>query len=204
MVLENPLPVWRWHITLADSDPPIWRRFEAPAGLTLAEFHPVIQTVMGWSGDRPYQFKVPGQEYPAAIAPRREAGKQGGDRAPSLGPLTLTLADLNLRPGDKLAYTYDLRDGWLHVLQLEEIRAGYSKEEPPYRCIAGERACPPLDSGGMWGYEDLLERLGDPEDPEYEDLLTWVGFDFDPDVFNLTAVNQHLQRIINDQSRPSG
>ena len=27
------------------------------------------------------------------------------------------------------------------------------------KCIAGKRACPPEDCGGVWGYEELVDNL---------------------------------------------
>jgi hypothetical protein len=198
---KNCPSVGRWHIALADSHPPIWRRFEIPTTVTLAEFHTLIQAVMGWTGDRPYRFQVQGRTYhpgpmaPPAIARSPEAGHPPGDLPHAAAPSTLTLAALNLAPTDKLTYTYDLQNGWFHVLQLEAVQAASPSGTWPCRCVAGERACPPLDAGGVWGYEELLERLNDFEDPEYEELLTWVGFDFDPEKFDLAAANQRLAAL---------
>lgn len=38
-------------------------------------------------------------------------------------------------------------------------------------CVAGERAGPPEDSGGPFGYERLLRGLADPADPEHDDMV---------------------------------
>ena len=62
-------------------------------------------------------------------------------------------------------------------------------------CLAGEHACPPEDVGGVWGYERFLETTGDPDHPEYEDYLEWIGGDFDPEAFDLGGVNAALRRI---------
>ena len=50
-------------------------------------------------------------------------------------------------------------------------------------CIAGARACPPEDVGGVPGYEDFLEAITTPRHPERQSLLTWVGGNFDPEKF---------------------
>jgi hypothetical protein len=50
-------------------------------------------------------------------------------------------------------------------------------------CIAGKRACPPEDCGGVWGYEAFLAAISDPNHPEHESMLEWVGGDFDPEAF---------------------
>jgi hypothetical protein len=63
------------------------------------------------------------------------------------------------------------------------------------RCLAGKRACPPEDCGGVPGYERMLEILATPEDEEYEDILEWLGDDFDPEAFDMAAVNTELARL---------
>ncbi len=45
----------------------------------------------------------------------------------------------------------------------------------------------------MWGYETLLEAIGDPEHPEHEEYLEWIGESFDQDAFDLEAVNAGLR-----------
>ena len=62
-------------------------------------------------------------------------------------------------------------------------------------CLAGERACPPEDVGGVWGYEGFLEAIRDPNHPEHEDYLEWIGGEFDPEAFDLEAINAALRRI---------
>jgi hypothetical protein len=91
-------------------------------------------------------------------------------------------------------YEYDFGDAWQHLILIEEIR--YSKE--PNRqaaCLDGERACPPEDCGGTYGYRDFLEALSDPEHEERDMLLTWAGGSFDSDFFDLDAANRRLQRV---------
>lgn len=60
-------------------------------------------------------------------------------------------------------------------------------------CITGKRACPPEDVGGVWGYDDFLEAISNPKHPEHDEMLEWVGGDFDPERFNLNVVNAGLR-----------
>ena len=53
--------------------------------------------------------------------------------------------------------------------------------------------CPPEDCGGVWGYADMLEKLKHPGNEEYEDLIEWLGEEFDPAFFSLDAVNKMLR-----------
>jgi hypothetical protein len=61
------------------------------------------------------------------------------------------------------------------------------------------RAAPPDDCGGVWGYAELVEILTDPNHPEHEDRLEWLGLDdaagFDPDRFDADAVTRALSNL---------
>ena len=56
------------------------------------------------------------------------------------------------------------------------------------RCLAGERACPHEDCGGVGGYEDLMAVMRDPTHEEYESTLRWLGGRFDPERFNMKTL----------------
>lgn len=60
-------------------------------------------------------------------------------------------------------------------------------------CLAGRRACPPEDCGGVWGYMELLEVIKNPRHKEYEDMIEWVGEDFDPEEFDPEDANEALE-----------
>ena len=60
------------------------------------------------------------------------------------------------------------------------------------RWLGGERAGPPEDCGGLPGYEHFLEVLSDPGHEEYGDLKDWIGGDFDPEAFDLGAMEKGL------------
>lgn len=56
-------------------------------------------------------------------------------------------------------------------------------------CLAGERACPPEDCGGPWGYQEMLEVLKDSEHEDYEHYFEWVGDGFNAEEFDVGIVN---------------
>lgn len=80
----------------------------------------------------------------------------------------------------------------MHWIVLEKILAPESGIQYP-RCIKGKRACPPEDCGGPWGYEELLDALRDPKHPNHADMVEWIGNDFDPEEFDVEAVNGRLE-----------
>jgi hypothetical protein len=95
---------------------------------------------------------------------------------------------------DRFVYEYDFGDSWEHVIVVEKVLPA----EPDVRypvCLAGKRACPPEDVGGVWGYGEFVEAVQQPRHPEHRTMLTWVGGAFDPEAFDLQAVNQALKYL---------
>jgi hypothetical protein len=186
-------PLWRCQIELLDSEPLIWRTFQVPSDRTLAEFHTLLQLIMGWQNRHSYYFELEGalggDRSTATVVKHR----YGSTELPDIqDPASLTLNQLDLVPGAKFLYMYDLQSGWLHRLTF----TGPVPASPTTLCLDGAMACPPEDSGGVWGYEDLLDRLTDVDEPDYEALLNSVGLDFDPDYFKVAEVNQRLQATL--------
>jgi len=61
--------------------------------------------------------------------------------------------------------------------------------------VDGKRACPPDAKrvGGVWGSDTFLEAMRDSHRPEHDDMVQWIGGEFDPDAFDLRGVNGALQ-----------
>jgi hypothetical protein len=59
------------------------------------------------------------------------------------------LREFLVAPGDKLAYEYDFGHSWRHTVLLEEVLEPAEAGGATARCIAGSRACPPEDCGGI-------------------------------------------------------
>lgn len=39
----------------------------------------------------------------------------------------------------------------------------------------------------------MLQKRHDPKHPEHEEMLEWIGGAWDPEAFDIEAVNGHLQ-----------
>ncbi len=85
-------------------------------------------------------------------------------------------------------YEYDFGDGWGHTIKLEKILPRDKNIDYPI-CTAGKRACPPEDVGGVWGYEDFLEIISNPDHGEYDRMIEWVGGAFDPEYFDKEEIS---------------
>jgi Plasmid pRiA4b ORF-3-like protein len=63
------------------------------------------------------------------------------------------------------------------------------------RYIEGARACPPEEVGGVRGYADFLQPMADPKLENHRDMKEWIGGKFDPEKFDLNAVNRELRTL---------
>jgi hypothetical protein len=95
---------------------------------------------------------------------------------------------------ERFDYEYDFGDGWEHRILVEKILPLEPGRAYPV-CIKGRRACPPEDVGGTWGYAAFLDAIGDPEHPEHDSYLEWIGGEFDPEAFDLDEVNDALSEL---------
>jgi len=177
--------IYRFKISLKDSKPPIWRRIETP-NISLAEFHELIQLAMGWTNSHLHLFDIAGQRYV-------DAG-QIDDDFDAVDYAAIRISDLVRQHGPnlKMRYEYDFGDGWQHSVVLEKISDRIEPANLYPRCIAGKRACPPEDVGGVWGYADFLRAISDPKHEQHEELLEWSG-PFDPEAFDIEAATQSMQ-----------
>ena len=182
---SNGVEVYQIKVTLEGIRPPIWRRVHVASDTTLAKFHMVLQHVMGWTNSHLHQFVIRGQYF----APRDVFSEFGG---PKMGSETkTTLADVVSGPKSRMRYEYDMGDSWLHDIVVEKALSAEAGAQYPV-CLAGARACPPEDCGGIGGYEELLEAVADPQHERHEELLEWVGGSFDAERFDLDVVNRRL------------
>ena len=169
--------VYQIVVTLKDSKPPVWRRFHVPSSLTLAQLHDALQIIMGWTDSHLHRFIINGQEFG-----RPDYEDRFEDDDPLRDERRIHLAKLFPVVPAAFLYEYDYGDGWLHVIVVEWTLSASSGVQYP-SCVEGERACPPEDVGGIFGYEELLTILADPEHEEYERMRMWAGEDFNPEAF---------------------
>lgn len=180
--------VYQFRITLLDVHPPIWRRIEVQ-DCFLDELHGHIQDAMGWADSHMYLFDIDGLSYGRAV----EYDSDGGHEVVSASQTLLRTVVPESRPGFSFRYTYDLGDGWEHLIVLEGARAARPKAKCPI-CLDGRRACPPENCGGTPGYEHLLCVLHDPEHDDYDELLAWTGEHFDPEDFDPKRATRRMSR----------
>ncbi|MDP2181353.1 MAG: plasmid pRiA4b ORF-3 family protein [Actinomycetota bacterium] len=185
------------HVTLQDIDPPVWRLVRVPDTLTLAGLHATIQAAFGWQDCHLHSFETERARYEPA------AGRHHMD--PALPEEGTTLADLAHAGVREWDYLYDFGDDWLHTIRIEETHEAEESDQVVPLVLAGERACPPEDCGGPYGYEALLETLADPEAEDHAESAAWAATrpdrPFDPEAFDIAATNVWMLTAVDPHLR---
>jgi hypothetical protein len=163
--------VFQLKATIVGIKPPVWRRVLVRESATLLDLHYVLQGAFGWSDCHLHEFEIDGVSY--------GADDGGGWWAPVEDERRTRLGRV-AKQGTRIHYTYDFGDDWLHKVAVEKVLPADPKVRYPV-CIGGKRACPPEDCGGVWGYEQLRAAISDPNHPQHEEMLEWVGGAFDPE-----------------------
>lgn len=187
--MRSPITtVYQLKIALVGVRPQIWRRVQVPADIALDELHLVLQAAMGWTNSHLHSFAFGKQEYTMPY-------EQGDlEELRMEDERKMCMSALISNPKETFEYAYDFGDNWQHVITLEKILPAAQDTKYPL-CIAGKRACPPEDCGGVWGYADLLRVLRNPAHPEYKDMKAWAGRKFDAEVFDVDRFSKDLRKL---------
>lgn len=184
--------LYQFKITLLGSEPPIWRRIQVQ-DCTLDKLHEHIQTAMGWTNSHLHQFEINGERYGDP-----ELLDDGFEDFECEDSTTTMLSEILPKTGKRLAfkYEYDFGDGWEHEV-LYEGSPPLEKGKKYPLCLEGERACPPEDVGGVWGYCDFLEAIADPKHEQHDDFVEWAG-EFDPAEFDPKKATREMKKGLPD------
>lgn len=177
-------------IMIKNSKPPIWRRCIIPAGITFSQLSIILNKVMGWSGYHLSEFEF----YHLQLQLREE--DEFFDFTPmwdfDLLDSSKTFINEYMEQQEWFTYTYDFGDHWNHRVTIEKIIEDYPDNYPQVIKFKGD--CPIEDCGGIEGYYECIEVIGDPDNPESNERRAWAelqGYGF---TYDLDEVNKDLQK----------
>ena len=205
--LVHPEAILTVRVELADSEPGIWRLLEIRNSMALDQVHRVLQRAFGWEDAHLHRFTTSDPfaplrpvdgEVPEVLQwlPGQEC-EEPGDRSEE----DCSLEQLLAQGLGEAFYEYDFGDSWLHRIELVSRRPA-EPSDPFARLIDGARRGPLEDSGGVPGYEEIMDALADPDNPDHAEQASWVadmtGSDepFDPAFLDIPAVNQALAAVL--------
>ena len=201
--------VYQFKITLKRTKPPIWRRILVPENYNFHDLHVAIQDTMGWSSAEDnyhlHQFEMvnPKTMQKEFIGIKTNEDFSAIDAWFNLKPKTFVVEEeakiseyFSLSNIKKANYEYDFGDGWNHEVLLEKILSAVATKKYP-QCVAGRRACPPEDCGGVRGFYELMDILDDPKHSEFNHYTEWLehigyGGKFNPAEFDLRQEKEIL------------
>ncbi|UTV30527.1 plasmid pRiA4b ORF-3 family protein [Photobacterium atrarenae] len=162
--------ILRFRISLSGSEPEIWREIDVPDHYQFWELHVAIQDAMGWLDYHLFTFS-PRKQGPTKGKPIGLPESEHDDSLIAAWDLPVKKYFTTL--GNTIDYIYDFGDNWHHEVMLVGMFLAPMDSDYP-QCLIGERACPPEDCGGMFGYQNLLEVLSDQEHEDYADMVEWL------------------------------
>lgn len=178
---------YRIEVRLLDAKPPPWRQFLLRKTATFEKLHVAIQEACGWSNYHLYAFRETDDGPVIATIPDDDLAAREPDA--KRVKLSTFLPDTGSK---HFLYLYDFGDNWQHEVRILEVVS--MPKRFARQLLAGERAFPPEDCGGISGYENCVavalgKATGEIEDPEH--LRGWLG-DWHPERFDLAAVKQRF------------
>lgn len=181
-----------FEVSLAEIKPRIWRRFMLSSGATFADLHDAIQDAFGWEDAHLWRFQEPGRDGTTIAGVPDE--DDASDITPNAWKVPLGVF-FDLGGGkDQCVYLYDFGDRWQHdVLLKGEVQGAGDFFR---QLVAGERACPPEDCGGVFGCQRMVDFLATGSDPDGENaevIAEWIG-PWRPDVFDLGEIQKVFNR----------
>ncbi len=184
----STVPMYEMTVTLPDL--PVWRRLLVRGDMNLGLLHAVLQVAMGWTNSHLHQFFIGTKNY-AALYPDLDFDVDES----VLDEEEALLMDVVKRANTTFVYLYDFGDSWEHEITVDKIHKSDIQPGKIAECLDGACACPPEDCGGIDGYVDLLEIIKDPTHEEHEEMMQWLGGEFDPDEFDIKKVNNYLKKL---------
>ncbi|WP_062111228.1 plasmid pRiA4b ORF-3 family protein [Collimonas pratensis] len=172
-------------LELTRIEPLIWRRLLVPVTITLPKLHRAIQGAMGWTNSHLHLFHIGDELYgePDPYGEMLLIDQKG-----------IKLSSVLAGSVREFVYEYDFGDGWIHRVVVENLQEAHPAWSGSL-CVAGQRACPPEDVGGIYGYGEFVDAIADSKREQHVDMLRWVGGAFDPEGFDINSANLRIRRL---------
>ncbi|HAY42718.1 MAG TPA: plasmid pRiA4b ORF-3 family protein, partial [Micrococcaceae bacterium] len=150
--------------------------------------HDIIQASFDWYDGHLHEF--------------RSGGYQGTSYGPEIEEMeydevedAFLVSELLKAEKDRLDYAYDFGDGWEVRIDVEKVLDSAEGQLP--RCTGGRRMAPIEDSGGPWGWAEMLKAMNDSAHAEHGEVSEWfeeMGMDeIDPAAFSIEEINEALE-----------
>ena len=173
-------------VALKGSPRKVYRQLIVPSTITLEDLGEVLIRAVGWDGYHLNQF-IDGKEY--YTIPEDDGLGFDEDK----DAREYTIGHILRRLKSKVKWEYDFGDCWVHEITLVEKQEVEDSDKVKVRLVKATGACPPEDCGGVGGYRHLLNVLKNPGSEEFEEMMDWLGGDFNPKEFNIVGARRSIE-----------
>jgi hypothetical protein len=181
-----PEKVFSLRLSVVGCQPRIWRRLLVRESMWLSRLHDSIQVAFDWFDYQTHAFNLDDLRFGNPV--KRDDLTIEDDR-------DVSLADLDLEHRAQFIYAYDFGEGWQVEIKVEKVIVVEKGAVYPV-CLAGERAGPPEDCGGLEAFHDLLACIKEPSTDLGREWLEWLGPDYDPAGCDLLKMNKALKKLV--------
>ncbi|MFT3783165.1 MAG: plasmid pRiA4b ORF-3 family protein [Nibricoccus sp.] len=172
-------------LSVVGCTPRIWRRLLVRETMWLSRLHDCIQVLFDWYDYQTHEFTLDDLRFGNPL--RKDELVVEDDR-------DVTLADLDLASRDRLHYAYHFGEGWQVEVRVEKAMVVEKGTAYPV-CLAGERAGPPEDCGGLEAFHDMLACIKEPGTDLGREWLEWLGPGYDAARCDVEKINKALRRL---------
>lgn len=173
-------------IVLLNTKPSVYRTIQINHDATFFELHVAIQIAFGWENSHLHMFMINNEEI------GNEEFDEFEDQN-TLNQLSITLNQKIIFEKQKLLYVYDFGDNWEHEITVTKFLEAKNTFYP--KCIRGSRNRPPEDCGGVWGFEEFKEIMGNRKHPAFKEMKLWHGGMYDEDYFLKDNANNDFKQF---------
>lgn len=182
-------------VDLDYAQPPIWRRLQVPASMTLADLHYTLQTAFEWDNLHLHDFV---QKSGGSWLEDKRFSDPSMELEEAADEFDVKVGQLLNKPKDKLEYNYDFGDSWRLKLVVEKIID--SDPDQVVRCTAGRMRPPVEDIGGIPGWYHAIDVVNDPSHVDHEHSCNMLGIkpgeSFDPTDFDAKRIDATFAQML--------
>lgn len=182
---KPPERIFILRLSVVGTAPPVWRQLAVRESMWLSRLHDSIQVVFDWFDYQTHAFHLDDLRFGNPL--KRQELSIEDDR-------DVTLADLDLEHRERFTYGYHFGEGWQLEIRIEKIEAPQKGQYYPV-CLAGERAGPPEDCGGLEAFHDMLACIKEPHTDLGREWLEWLGPEYDAAACDLEKINKALKKL---------
>ena len=178
--------IFKFKVSLGRLRPEIWREFQVESSITLKRFAEIVLIVMGWENKHLHKIDINGRQFGL---PSKDSNYQFEDES------KVSLDDFKIQELSVFVLTYDFKDGWEHLITLEDILEPKEGAKYPV-CTYGERQCPPENCGGYTNFVEFVDAVEYKYGyAQYKDIIDKIGGKFNAKKFDLKGINKKLNGL---------